>query len=257
MAEKLFRQPGPPLFAGPIVANPQHTRGMICMSPSLPTIRIVNVARGGHSDVIWEMSAKCLFSGGSLMKYLAMAAAIILGLQVSGCYTTDMGPVIAFDQEPVYPVAVASHIQKGDKIKVTVYGEDNLNGVYDVDADGFISVPLAGRVQAAARSKSDLEREITRKYRSEYLRDPKVTIDIVSFRSIYVMGEAEKPGEYPYKSGINVLNVISTAGGLTYRANRYAVLLQHADENVWREVPLSASVEISPGDIVRIPERYF
>lgn len=191
-----------------------------------------------------------------MYKYLGMAAAIIMGLQLSGCYT-DMGPVVAFEQQSSTPASVASRIQKGDRIKVTVYGEDNLNGVYDVDPAGFVALPLAGRVRAAGRATSELERDITAKYRSEYLKDPKVTVDIVVFRPIYIMGEAAKPGEYPYKSGTNLLNAILVAGGPTYRASTQAALIQHAGEDYWTEVPLSASIQISPGDIIRLPERYF
>jgi len=199
-----------------------------------------------------------------MLKYFTMLAAIIMGLQLSGCSTSDMGPVVSYQSPGPFPSApsetpalVALHIQKGDRIKVTVYGEDNLNGVYDVDPDGFVSLPLAGRVQAAGRTTSELQRFITGKYRSEYLKDPKVSVDIATFRPIYVMGEAEKPGEYSYKSGLNLLTAIAAAGGPTYRASKSSVLIQHAGEDVWRETPMSASVQIMPGDIIRIPERFF
>ena len=51
--------------------------------------------------------------------------------------------------------------------------------------------------------------------------------------------------------------VITVAGGFTYRASRNSVFIQHAGEAVWQEYPLSASVLIAPGDLIRIPERYF
>ena len=71
------------------------------------------------------------------------------------------------------------------------------------------------------------------------------------------MGEAERPGQYPYRSGLNVLTAISTAGGLTYRASRSTVLVQHSGETVWREYALTSNVLVSPGDLIRVPERYF
>jgi protein involved in polysaccharide export with SLBB domain len=201
-----------------------------------------------HSDQGWYLT---------MSKYLKWGAALLLGLLgllVAGC-AADMGPVAYFDG--TVPGAVAPVIQRGDKIKVTVYGEDNLNGIYDVDPSGSISIPLAGTVRAAGRSKGELQREIARRYKSEYLQDPKVTVEVVSFRPIYVLGEAEHPGEYPYKSGLNLISAVTTAGGFTYRANRDFVLIQHSGEEVWRQYPLSASVAIVPGDLIRIPERYF
>ena len=71
------------------------------------------------------------------------------------------------------------------------------------------------------------------------------------------MGEAEKPGQYPYLSGLNVLTAITTAGGLTYRASRTTVLIQRAGEDVWKEYPMVSTVAVLPGDLIRIPQRYF
>ena len=189
-----------------------------------------------------------------MSKSINWVAAIFLGLLVAGC-AADMGPVAYFDG--TVPGGVASVIQRGDKIKVTVYGEDNLNGIYDVDPTGSISIPLAGTVRAAGRSRVELQREIARRYKSEYLQDPKVTVEVASFRPIYIFGEAEKPGEYPYRSGLNLISAVTMAGGFTYRASRTYVLVQHPGEEVWRQYPLSPLVAIVPGDLIRIPERYF
>jgi protein involved in polysaccharide export with SLBB domain len=191
-----------------------------------------------------------------MLRFLSWMAAVVIGLQVAGCYT-DYGPVVV----PLDPVAATSYastaVQVGDRIKVTVYGEDNLNGVYDVDAAGNVSLPLAGTISAAGHSKRDLEREVTRRYRSDFLQDPKVTIDIATSRPFYVMGEAEKPGEFPYRNGLNVISAIATAGGPTYRASRSYVLVKHAAQDVWVEYPMLPTTPVAPGDIIRVPERYF
>src|SRR5450759_1855329 len=132
-----------------------------------------------------------------MSRYVSWAFALSVGLLVSGCYT-DFGPV-ELAQNPEARPYVPSRIQPGDRIKVTVYGEDSLNGVYDVDPSGNVTGPLAGTVRAAGRTKRELQREISAKYKSEDSQDPKVTVDIVTFRSFYLMGEVEKPGEFPYK----------------------------------------------------------
>jgi protein involved in polysaccharide export with SLBB domain len=119
-------------------------------------------------------------------------------------------------------------------------------------------MPLVGTIKAAGRTRSELEREITGKYiRGKYLQDPKVTVDVVAYRPIYVLGEVLRPGAYPYTSGLNVLTAVTTAAGFTYRASRNSVFIQHAGEDVWQEYPLAASVVIAPGDLIRVPERYF
>jgi protein involved in polysaccharide export with SLBB domain len=119
-------------------------------------------------------------------------------------------------------------------------------------------MPLVGTIRAAGRTTLELQREITNKYVSgKYLQEPKVTVDVTAYRPIYVVGEVLRPGAYPYTSGLNVLTAITTAAGPTYRASRNTVFIQHAGENVWQEYPLSTSIVIAPGDLIRVPERYF
>jgi protein involved in polysaccharide export with SLBB domain len=190
------------------------------------------------------------------INFLVCGAIVAIGLQLAGCYT-DFGPIVT-EPEPINASAVAARLQTGDKLKVTVYGEENLTGVYDVSPAGNVTMPLIGAIRAAGRTSSELERAITGAYRNgNLLQDPKVTVAVVEFRPYYIMGEAVSPGQFPYRSGLNVLTAISTAGGLTYRASRSSVLIQHAGQTGWEEYAMTANVLIAPGDLIRIPERYF
>jgi protein involved in polysaccharide export with SLBB domain len=186
-------------------------------------------------------------------------ALVAVGLVVSGCYT-DFGPVVTGQSVEIIdsaaPPRVASHIQAGDKIKLTVYGEDTLSGLYEISPSGTVSLPLIGTVNAVGRSRAELERAIASRY-TTFVKDAKVTVNVIEFRPFYIMGEVNKPGRYPYESGLNVLTAISTAGGMTYRASKSAVLIQRPGEQVWQEFPLTASLLVGPGDLIRIPERYF
>lgn len=177
----------------------------------------------------------------------------------AGCDSgATLGPVSIEEREALIKSSANSPVlQPGEKIKVTVFGEDRLSGEYEIDPAGFVSLPLAGTVKAAGLSKPELEKELARKFRGEYLRNPKVTVDVASFRPFYILGEVGKPGEYPFKSGLNVMSAIALAGGSTYRASRSNVLIQHIGENGFREYPLSPTIPVLPGDLVRIPERYF
>ena len=184
------------------------------------------------------------------------AAGLVIALVLAGCYT-DFGPVVVEPVPPGPAATVSTLIQPGDRINMIVYGETNLTGIYVVNPSGMLSLPLIGTIRAAGRTRADVEREITAKYSKGYLQEPKVTLAVVEFRPFYIMGEAEHPGQYPYYSGLNVLTAISTAGGLTYRASRTKVLIERAGEDVWKEYPMVADVPILPGDLIRIPERYF
>lgn len=145
----------------------------------------------------------------------------------------------------------------GDKVRVTVFGEDKISGDYEIDTAGYVSLPLAGTVLAGGLSKIELERELAKKLSGDYLKSPKVTVQVVNFRPFFILGEVEKPGEYQYRSGMNALSAMAMAGGPTYRASRSSILIQRAGTTDLKEYPLDTTVNILPGDLVRVPERYF
>jgi protein involved in polysaccharide export with SLBB domain len=189
-------------------------------------------------------------------KYFSLAIVLLTGLQVAGCYT-DYGPV-EVDPRPISRAGVATNLQPGDKLRITIYGEDALTNLYDINPGGYVSMPLIGAIRAAGRTRSEFERDIASKYRGGgYLQDPNVTVAVVEFQPFYVLGEAERPGEYPFRSGLNVHSAVAMAGGFTYRASRSSVLIRHIGDQVWREYSLTEPVPIAPGDLIRIPERYF
>jgi len=190
-------------------------------------------------------------------RYLKLAIAVLAGLQLAGCFT-DYGP-IEVQTRPVSlsGTGVATHLRAGDRIKINVYGEDALTGDYDISPSGYVTMPLIGAIRAAGRTQAELGRDIANKYRSGgLLQDPKVTVAVVQFRPFYVLGEAASPGEYPFRSGLTVHAAVAMAGGFTYRASKSFVLIRHAEDEVWKEYPLTEPVVIAPGDLIRVPERY-
>lgn len=184
----------------------------------------------------------------------------LAGFLLSGCDGgASIGRVSEAEQQAMIKTAAttAPDIQPGDKIKVTVFGEDRLTGEYLIDPAGFVSLPLAGTVKAAGLSKPQLEKALESKFRGEYLKNPKVTVDISNFRPIYILGEVAKPGEYEFRGGLNILSAMALAGGTTYRANQSTVLIQHVGENGFKEFTVSSTLPVLPGDLIRVPTRYF
>ena len=187
-------------------------------------------------------------------RLLGVALAV---LSIVACSGPQAVEPTGIELETLSNARVPSTLGPGDKIRVTVFGEEKLSGDYDIDAAGFVSLPLAGTVKAADLSRAQLELVLARKYRAGFLRDPKITVDIASYRPFYILGEVEKPGEYQYKSGLNVLSATAVAGGPTYRASKTEVLIQKGGTGPFIRVPLSPTIPVLPGDLIRIPERYF
>ncbi len=189
-------------------------------------------------------------------KLFRWGAILAIGLQLAGCYT-DYGPVAA-DSLPVAATSVATHLQPGDELKVIVFGEDALSGLYEISPAGTVTLPLIGTINAAGRTRAELERAITRAYADgKFLQEPKITVSVVAYQPFYIFGEVVFPGVFPFKSGVDVLAAVATARGFTYRASRTSVLIRHAGQKVWQEYSLATPVAVAPGDVIRIPERYF
>lgn len=91
-----------------------------------------------------------------------------------------------------------------------------LNGEFTVSGSGLISMPLIGPVKAAGRTTSEVAQDIARQLRERMkLGDaPVVAAEVVQYRPFYVAGSVAKPGSYPYRPGMTVLQAMSIAGGL-------------------------------------------
>lgn len=144
-----------------------------------------------------------------------------------------------------------------DKIRVIVFNEPSLSGEFFVNANGNLSLPLIGDVRAVGTTTSSLAEVIQAKLADGYLRQPRVSIDVLTFRPFYILGEVNKPGKYAYSSGLTVLNAVATAEGFTYRANKKTVFLKRAGEAKEIKVRLSPDLRVLPGDTIRIRERFF
>lgn len=145
----------------------------------------------------------------------------------------------------------------GDKVKVIVFGETDLSGTFDVAASGHIAMPLIGDIPAKGASPNALKEAIARRLSEGYLKNPKVSVEVVSYRPIFVHGEVKTGGELVFKHGLKLRDAIAVAGGYTYRANQNYVLLNRDGESNEIRVDLPSDLIVMPGDNIRVPERFF
>ncbi len=82
-------------------------------------------------------------------------------------------------------------------------------------------------------------------------------MEVLNYRPFYILGEVNKPGEYPYTNGLTVMNAVATAEGFTYRANTKRVFIKRADTSEEQEYPLNSTTPVAPGDTIRVAERFF
>lgn len=187
----------------------------------------------------------------SLSIAVAAACAAALGACASNVLQPPSYATGEAARERVYRLGL------GDKVKVVVFGEDNLSGQFEVNPEGSVGIPLVGEVKARGLSLPEFREEVTRRLvRDGILKHPKVTADVMNYRPIYVHGEVKTGGEFQFKSGLRLRDAIAMAGGYTYRADQSYVLLGREDGKAV-EMALPGDALILPGDNIRVPERFF
>jgi polysaccharide export outer membrane protein len=151
----------------------------------------------------------------------------------------------------------AYRLGSGDQLRVTVFGQADLSGQFDVDSNGNISLPLIGEITVIERSVRETEALIIDKLKPDYLKNPQVSVEVVNYRPFYIIGEVKNPGSYAYVGGMRVVNAIAMAGGFTYRAKESKLWITRAGEESAGKRPATQETLVLPGDVIEVPERFF
>lgn len=146
----------------------------------------------------------------------------------------------------------------GDRVRITVYGQPELTGEYAVDGSGQMSYPLVGQLRAGGLTAHELEQALIGKLSPNYLKNPSISVEVLTYRPFYIVGEVRTPGSYPFVSGMTVLNAVALAGGFTYRARENSFYVTRTGEDGSKnKITAGAEATILPGDIITVRERYF
>ena len=151
----------------------------------------------------------------------------------------------------------AYRLGAGDKVRVTVFDEADLSGEFELDGAGGFAVPLIGAVNAMKLSPRELEQKLEMMLGDGWLIRPRVSVDVLSYRPFYIMGEVNQPGSYPYRAGLTVLNAAALAGGFTYRADEDDIEISRGKEGARTAFDVTVDTFVQPGDVIRIEERLF
>jgi len=145
----------------------------------------------------------------------------------------------------------------GDRVKVVVFGHEDLSGEFEIDSTGRLSLPLIQEVDATGMTTEALTMSITDMLRPDYLKNPKVNVEVINYRPFYIIGEVSKPGSYPYVNDMTVLTAVAVAGGFTYRASKDKIFLVRENEAEKDRMRVTPETLLQPGDLVEIRERFF
>lgn len=154
-----------------------------------------------------------------------------------------------------------------DVLRISVYREEDMDRTVRVSSDGYISFPLLDKVKAERLTVSELERNLTMEL-IKYLKKPQVTVFIQEYSTVTVSGQVEKPGSYPLRGELSVIEAISIAGGFTKIAAKNAVKIMRLEDGKKKTIAVRVAdinktgdklkdVPLKRGDIVFVPESLF
>ena len=91
----------------------------------------------------------------------------------------------------------------------------SINGEYTVGPAGTISMPFIGEMEVKGKTTADVATAISEGLQQKFglLDQPAASVEVAEYRPIFVSGDAETPGRYPFLPGLTVLKAVSLAGG--------------------------------------------
>ena len=156
-------------------------------------------------------------------------------------------------------------VNPGDILEISVWKEEDLQKQVMVRPDGYFSFPLTGDIRAEGRSVEDVRQDVVSRV-SRFVPDPVVSVAVMEPRGskVYVIGQVNRPGEYPINRFVDVVQAISMAGGFTPFAQlddikilRRAGATQTSTPFSYGDIAagkrLQQNIVLEPGDTVLVP----
>ncbi len=173
--------------------------------------------------------------------------------------------VIAFFQTVSFASEALYTVNPGDVLGISVWKEEELSREIHVLPDGHISFPLAGDMKASGLTIPQIKEKLVAKL-SEFISDPVVNIRVnaVEGNLVYAIGQVKTPGRFIMHTPLDVMQVLSLAGGLTAfaKSNDIVILRRNAKGSKAIKIrygdledgnDLKKNILLKSGDVVVVP----
>ena len=189
---------------------------------------------------------------------------LVAALALAGCARRQA----AYYAQPAYATGgpyVAAYagpgavytLDTGDRVRVSVFGQEGVSNSYLVDAAGYVNVALTGPVGARGLTAAALAQAIAARLQQGFVREPHVSVEVEAYRPFFILGEVAAPGQYPFVPNMTVESAVAIAGGFSPRARRDLVIVTHTDARGTVRISVPTATPLSPGDTVLVDERWF
>ena len=179
-------------------------------------------------------------------RVLRAAFVFLVGMFVTSAYAQD-----------TVKAAGDYQLGSGDKILISVYGEEDLTLETILSDSGVINYPFLGELKVVGLTVSGLENLIVRGLKGDYLINPNVHVSILQYRPFFINGEVVKPGGYPFQPGLTISKAAALAEGFTERASQSKIFIIRGDDASQTRIRAELNTLLRPGDIVTVEQSFF
>lgn len=204
----------------------------------------------------------------SLSHLVRFAAVAVLVTGLVGCRSPGRHvPAYSSREDLAAGAAGGASLGTGDVLEIRVYQEPDLSGAFRVSAEGTIDYPFCGRLKIGGYSPSSVVDLLTSCLGKGYLKNPQVTVFLKEYNSkkVFVFGEVQKPGTFPFEENMSVVQAITLAGGFGKLAAANSVIVTRLVNGEERKIKVPVegigqgrekNFALQPGDIVFVPESF-
>lgn len=215
---------------------------------------------GGLSDGCWVAPGRGIpgqvCNSATILRSCGRLAILFFGLALAACSSTpELVTSIPHTSSFAANTGPAYQLRADDTVKLVVFGQESISGDYKIGDDGTIDISQVGKVHAAGLTVDELEIQLVDKLRHGIVENPQVSVLLDAYRPISITGAVQKPGDYPFRSGLDTGSAIALAGGYNDGANTVDVFITHAGAAAETRYTINDRPVINPGDTIRIPNR--
>lgn len=161
----------------------------------------------------------------------------------------------------VTPGGESSTLSGGGLIEIRVFQEPDLSGPYQLSPQGTIDYPFCGKMNLSGLTSSQAADSISQCLQKGYLKSPQVSVAVKEFNSkkVFVFGEVQKPGPFPFEERMSLIQAVTMAGGFTKVASKNNIKVTRNQQGQQQEIVVGREKNfvLQPGDIVYVPESFF
>lgn len=190
---------------------------------------------------------------------------------------TDPGGEVAAETLGVSSEESPGAIRPGDRLNIQIYREKDMSGIFTVDASGNINYYFLGEIHVEGWTLGRLNSYLTEALGKDLLYNPQIQVafevslekkDVILSKSfVSILGQVNRPANYPHVPGMTLVRLLSEAGGFAPAANQsHVTIIRQSEGKEQRVLKVNVSrilsgkekdAPIEPQDVVVVPESFF